>query len=85
MTQPNATSQAEAGPDEGRQVQPGEQPPLVAQMPQKSPDTHLEQDPRNGVRVDHLVKPPGPLPPEEASKAGERMTGELEGERPPVP
>ena len=54
-------------------------------MPQKSPDTHLEQDPRNGVRVDHLVKPPGPLPPEEASKAGERMTGELEGERPPVP
>ena len=39
---------------------------------------HLEEDPYIGVRVNHTVKPTGPLPPEEASLAGEDMhTGRM--------
>jgi hypothetical protein len=34
---------------------------------------HLEEDPYIGVRVNHTLKPTGPLPPEEASLAGEDM------------
>ncbi len=77
MNQPTAPRQADAGPDQGREIPRSETPPVVAAMPAAFPTTHLEEDRYIGVRADHQVKPSGPLPPEQASHAGEEMSGEL--------
>ncbi len=84
MTHPNAPHQADAGLEQGRQRHGDGTPPGVAELPPKAPDAHLTEDADHGVRVDHQVKPAGPLPPEQASQAGQQLTCETEnGPAPP--
>jgi hypothetical protein len=67
-------------------VQPAPEPRPDGADPDRSPEedpvrvgrgptagAHLEEDPYIGVRVNHTLKPTLPLPPEEASLAGEDM------------
>ncbi len=78
MTQPNAPNQAQAGPAEGRQTAGDAGGPRVAEAPARPDHAHMVEDRYIGQRVEDTVKPAGPLPPEEASHAGERMLGQVD-------
>ena len=83
MTQPNAPNQAQAGPDQGRQTQGDADRPRVTETPARPDQAHMVEDRYIGQRVEHTVRPSGPLPPEQASHAGQLMTGEMDDA--PVP
>lgn len=73
MTRP-IPSQDQAGREEGRERLRDEDHARVGQGLGAPASSHLTEDPYIGVRVDHGVKPTGPLPAEEASEAGQDMS-----------
>ena len=85
MTQPNAPTQTQAGPDQGVQTTGDGGQPRIDEMPARPDHAHMVDDRYLGQRVEHTVRPNGPLPPEQASHAGQLMTGDLEDGAAPRP
>ena len=85
MTQPNAPRQTQGGPDEGVQTTGDAEQPRVEPTPARPDHAHMVDDSLIGQRVQHAVEPTSTLPPEQASHAGELMTGDLDDAPAPKP